>query len=65
MNRNVYLQGELGEKFGRSFVVQTDNYQDIMRCINANRPEFMPFLIECHEKDIAFIINYFLTERLR
>ena len=57
MRRKVFLQGELGEKFGRSFTVQTDNYQDIIRCINANRPEFMPFLIDCHEKDIAFDIK--------
>ena len=57
MKRKVFLQGELGEKFGRSFTVQTDNYQDIIRCINANRPKFMPFLIECHEKNIAFDIT--------
>ncbi len=57
MKRKVFLQGELGEKFGRSFTVQTDNYQDIIRCINANRPEFLPFLINCHEEDIAFDIK--------
>ena len=57
MRRKVFLQGELGEKFGRSFTVQTDNYQDIIRCINANRPEFLPFLINCHEEDIAFDIK--------
>ena len=57
MKRKVFLQGELGEKFGRSFTVQTDNYRDIMRCINANRPEFLPFLINCHEEDIAFEIT--------
>lgn len=57
MRRKVFLQGELGEKFGRSFTVQTDNYQDIIRCINANRPEFLPFLINCHKEDIAFDIK--------
>ena len=57
MKRKVFLQGELGEKFGRSFTVQTDNYRDIIRCINANRPEFLPFLINCHEEDIAFDIK--------
>ena len=57
MMRKVYLQGELGERFGKSFSVKTDNYRDIVRCINANRPEFLPFLIDCHEKDIAFDIK--------
>ena len=57
MRRKVFLQGELGEKFGKTFTIQTDNYQDIIRCINANRPEFLPFLMNCHENDIAFDIK--------
>ena len=57
MRRKVFLQGELGEKFGRSFTVQTDNYQDIIRCINANRPEFLPFLIKSNASKILSEIN--------
>ena len=30
MQRNIYLQGELAERFGRKFVVNTENYSDIM-----------------------------------
>ena len=57
MQRNVYLQGELGEKFGTKFVVNTDDYADIFRCINANRPDFLPYLRKCHEEDIGFILD--------
>jgi len=57
MQRSVYLQGELGEKFGTKFIVHTDNYSDIFKCINANRPDFLPFLRDCHNKDIGFMLE--------
>ena len=31
MQRSVYLQGELGERFGHKFIVNTDNYADIFK----------------------------------
>lgn len=57
MQRSVYLQGELGERFGHKFIVNTDNYADIFKCINANRPGWMPYVRKCHEEDIAFIVE--------
>ena len=57
MQRNVYLQGELGERFGRKFIVNTENYSDIFKCIQANRPDFVPYLRKCHENDIGFILD--------
>ena len=57
MMRNVYLQGELGSKFGNKFRVNTNNYQEIFKCISANRPEFIPYLKKCEEQDIGFIIE--------
>jgi len=58
MRRKVYLQGELGERFGSSFTVNSDTYQDIFKCINANRPEFKPFLHKCVEEDINMNITH-------
>mgnify|MGYP006137719339 FL=1 len=57
MQHSVYLQGELGEKFGNKFIVNTNNYGDIFKCINANRPDFIPYVRKCHEEDISFIIE--------
>jgi predicted phage tail protein len=57
MQRNVYLQGELGDMFGRKFVVATNDYADIFKCINVNRPEFLPYLKKCHEEGIGFIVD--------
>jgi len=57
MQHSVYLQGELGERFGNKFIVSTDNYADILKCISANRPDFLPYLRKCHEEDVGFIID--------
>ncbi len=57
MRRNVYLEGELGERFGRKFVVNTDDYSEIFKCIQANRPDFLPYIRQCHEDDIGFILD--------
>ena len=57
MQHSVYLQGELGERFGSKFVVNTDNYRDIFKCISANRPEFLPYLRKCHDEDVNFIVE--------
>ena len=57
MLRNVYLHGELGERFGKKFSIHSDNYGDIIRCINANRPEFLPYLRQCHEDNISIKVE--------
>ncbi len=57
MRRNVYLEGELGERFGRKFVVNADDYSEIFKCISANRPDFLPYIRKCHEDDIGFILD--------
>ena len=57
MQRSVYLQGELGEKFGNKFIVSTNSYADIFKCINANRPEFLPYVRNCAQDDIGFIVE--------
>lgn len=58
MQHNVYLQGDLGDRFGHKFSVYADSCQDILKCIDANRPEFKNYLVECIENDIGFNINH-------
>jgi len=58
MKRNVYLQGELGKKFGEKFSVECDNLQDIFKCISANRPSFRPYLLKCEEEGIDFSVEF-------
>ena len=55
MERKVYLQGSLAEKFGSEFTIYAESVADVWRCLNANFPELHKFLINCHEKDVGFI----------
>lgn len=55
MNRKVYLDGELGAKFGSEFEIYAKSFSDIMRCLNTNFPELREYLLECHEKNIGFL----------
>ena len=57
MQRKIYLEGELGEKFGTNFTVNAENMQEIFRCIDANHDGFKKYLIDCHEKNVGFVID--------
>jgi len=52
MLRNVYLQGDLGERFGKKFRVDASTPQEIFKCIQANRPDFRNYLIKCIDKNV-------------
>lgn len=54
MMRKVYLEGEIGEKFGKEFDIVAKSFSDVFRCLNGNFPEFKKYLIECDEKGVGF-----------
>lgn len=55
MKRKVYLDGELGEKYGRELTIVADSFADVFRCLEANYPDIRQYLMDCHEKDIGFL----------
>jgi len=57
MLRKVYLEGELGAKFGKSFSVNAENMREVFGCLDANSEGFKKYLIDCHEKNIGFTID--------
>lgn len=57
MKRNVYLEGEMGVRFGKEFQIAADSFTDVFRCLKCNFSGFMPYLQECHEKNIGFILE--------
>tara|TARA_B100000287_G_C20674886_1_gene794845 strand:- start:1138 stop:1839 length:702 start_codon:yes stop_codon:yes gene_type:complete len=57
MMRNIYLEGELGQKFGTSFQIEAPTVRDAFKCIEANNPEFRHYLMECHENEVGFTID--------
>ena len=57
MKRKVYLEGEIGHKFGKEFEMVADSFTEVFRCLKCNFDSFMPYLQECHEKNIGFILE--------
>lgn len=57
MKRKVYLEGEIGHKFGKEFEMVADSFTEVFRCLKCNFSTFMPYLQECHEKNIGFILE--------
>lgn len=57
MMRNIYLEGELGDRYGRQLHANVDSVRDAFRLIEANYPDFKTYLVSCHEKDIGFTID--------
>jgi len=57
MMRNVYLEGEMGEKFGTGFQVSASKISDVIKCIECNHPSFRKYLIDCHKQDVGFEVD--------
>jgi len=55
MKRKVYLEGEIGEKFGREFTMNVDSFAEAIRCLDCNFPEFKQYMIESEDHGIGFI----------
>ena len=54
MKRKVYLDGEIGEKFGKELTINANSFSDVFRCVECNYPNFRQYLIECVEKNVGF-----------
>lgn len=57
MKRKIYLDGELGEKFGKVLTLDVKSFVDVFRAIECQRPEMRQYLVDCHEKKIGFIMH--------
>ena len=57
MMRNVYLEGEMGEKFGTGFQVSASKISDVIKCIECNHPFFRKYLMDCHKQEIGFEVD--------
>jgi len=57
MLRKVYLNGEMGEKFGKVAEVQAETVKDVMHYLDANHIGVKKYFIDSTEKDIGFTIK--------
>ena len=55
MLHNVYLEGEMGEKFGKEFKLSGTNFKDIIKCLDCNFDgQVRKYIIDCAEKGVDF-----------
>lgn len=54
MFRNVYLEGELGDRYGTEFRMKANTMQDAFKCLIGNFDDFRAYLLDCQEKNIGF-----------
>ena len=54
MLREVYLEGELGEKFGKVRKIEANSFEDVLRCLSGNFDDFKTYLADCYKKEIYF-----------
>lgn len=54
MLRKVYLEGEIGEKFGKEFEIDANSFGKVIQCLEVNFSDFRNYLIDCAEKGINF-----------
>ena len=55
--RNVYLEGELGEKYGKKLRIRADTIEQVFKCLDGNFVDFRGYLMECHNNDIGFTFH--------
>lgn len=57
MLRNVYLEGEMGERFLPHLQLQFSKPQEVLQALDANFPDFRSYLLEKHEEGVNFEID--------
>lgn len=58
MKRKLYLEGALGERFGKQFTIRAVSPAEALRCLEANfGDDFRKYFIEAHEKQVSFAVE--------
>lgn len=57
MQRNVYIEGEMGELFGKQHYMNAPTVRDVFKLMQANHPNFRKYILDCHEKGVGFAIE--------
>ena len=57
MQRNIYLEGDLGSRFGTHMSLNAPTVVDVMKLIEVNNDDFRGYLIDAHEKGVGFHID--------
>ena len=57
MQRKLYLEGELGEKYGHSMTVHAESVSDALRLLEVNNSDFRQYFVDCTERGVDFAVE--------
>ena len=57
MQRKLYLEGELAEKYGHSMTVHAESVSDALRLIEVNNSDFKQYLVDSTERGVDFAVE--------
>lgn len=57
MKRKIYLEGNLGDTFCKELDADVSSVKEALKLVGANYPTFKHYIIDCHKKDIGFVID--------
>lgn len=55
MQRKIYLEGEIGAKFGKEYTMNVSSFSEVLRCLECNFSNFRQYLISCAENNVGFV----------
>jgi predicted phage tail protein len=55
MQRKIYLEGEIGSKFGKEYTMNVTTFPEVFRCLECNFSNFREYLISCAENNVGFV----------
>lgn len=57
MMRNVYFEGEMGDRFIPHLEMEARNVAEVFQCLQGNFPNFKEYIIEKYEEGVGFNID--------
>jgi len=57
MMRNVYFEGEMGDKFIPHLEMEARNVAEVFQCLQGNFPNFKEYILEKYEEGVGFNID--------
>lgn len=57
IQRKIYLEGELGERFGSEYTIHATTFQQALRCLDCNLEGFREYFISASDKGLNFIAD--------
>lgn len=55
MKRNIYLEGELGDRYGHKLVMEVNSFAEVVNCLQANYPDVKKYFIDSQKNGIDFV----------